>query len=409
MPDAPPAPPCTDDSQCTGALAHCSPAYECVECVQSSHCSGLTPVCDTTTHVCHACTDDAECASSVCNSLTGACLAETEVLYVAPAGAGSSDCARTQPCTLARAIVVAGAGRFTVKMAPGNYDASVVVTSKDLSIHGDGATLTAYASNSALDVQAGAHVQLRGLSLVNQGGDGAIYCGGSPGTPSLDLSRVSVQSDGGTLVVQDCTAAVTASRLISSSASTPNVFAAGSLTIQQTLIDGGNGVLAEGAATLVRITNSLILNQVGSNGPFTGSNLFGSGAGSMIVSFSTVIGSVVKCAQGVPRCAGGTALGSCIDNSIVYAPALNAAADAVQGNCTVKYSLVTPQVSQLAGGNNAFSLPPKFKDSAAGDYRLQAASPAVDTADPAATNAVDYDGIERPQGLRRDMGAFEYQ
>jgi hypothetical protein len=48
-----------------------------------------------------------------------------------------------------------------------------------------------------------------------------------------------------------------------------------------------------------------------------------------------------------------------------------------------------------------------FSDQAAGDFHLVAGSPAVDTADPAATNIIDYDGVARPQGPRRDRGAFE--
>lgn len=406
-PDAPPAPPCTEDSHCTGSLTHCSPANVCVECLQSSHCSGFEPVCDAT-QMCRACSKDSECESSACEVSTGACLADSEVLYVAPAGASASSCTRAQTCTMTRAIALAAPGRSTVKMSPGTYDASLDVNGKDLSVHGEGATLTAIGGDSVFDIQAGARVRLRDLAIVNLGGDGAVYC--YDADADLDMTGVSVTSDGGALVIQGCTGRVVGSRLVSTSASVPNVFAAsGNFSIERTTIDGGSGVLAEGAATLVRVNNSQFVNQVGSNGPFSGSNLFGGGAGSVFVSFSTVIGSVVKCSGGTPRCAGGTGIGSCMDNSIVYVPALGSADDAVQGPCTATYSLITPQTSLLAGGNNVFSVLPMFKNATSGDYHLKATSPAVDAADPAATNAVDYDGVARPQGTRRDVGAFEYK
>lgn len=408
-PDAPPGPACTDDSQCSGTLPHCSPANECVECVSSDQCSGLKPVCDASDHACHACSNDDECASSVCDVLTGACIAESEVLYVAPAGAGASDCSRLQPCTFTRSIVVATPTRSTVKMAAGNYDAYIVIAGKDVSIHGQSATLTALANNSALDIQAGAHVRVEGLSIVNQGGDGAVYCSGTPDIPSLDLSQVSVSSDGGTLVTQTCTGMITGGRLLSSSLSVPNVLAAGAnFTIERSIIDGGNGVLAEGTGSLVRINNSLIVNQLGTYGPFSGSALFTNGPGSIFVSFSTVIGSVVKCSSATPTCAGGSGAGSCIDNTIVFAPALNPSADVVQGNCTVNYSLVTPQNTPLSGSNNLPGVQPGFTNANGADYHLESSSPAVDAGDPSASNAIDYDGVLRPQGARRDIGAFEY-
>jgi hypothetical protein len=380
-PDAPPIPACTDNTQCTNPL---------------------TPICDEQS--CTACTDDAQCASTVCDAPTGACIAEANVLYVAAAGAGASDCTRLQPCTLSHAVDIATATRSSVKMSPGNYDASIAITGKDLVVHGDGATLTALGGNAALDVQAGAHVRIEGLSIVNQGDDAAIYCNGQ-GPPSIDLSRMVITSDGTTANLQSCTSSIRATRFVSTGTGSPNVLVAeANVTIDRSLIDGGNGVLAEGGGSLVHITNSLFVNQLGSYGPFTGSALFANnGPGSMFVSFSTVIGSVVKCEAKTPTCAGGSGVGSCIDNTIIYAPS---ATDAVQGNCSVSYSLASPQTTALIGGNNILGVDPLFNG--ATDYHLQMTSPAVDAADPAVSNSVDYDGVTRPQGTRRDMGAFEY-
>lgn len=129
----------------------------------------------------------------------------------------------------------------------------------------------------------------------------------------------------------------------------------------------------------------------------------------MFVSFSTVIDSPVVCATGTPACAGGTAEGSCIDNSIVVNTQPGAPADAVSASCLASYTIVSPQSSALSGTNNQLGIDPLLKDPANRDYHLQSGSPAIDAADPAATDMVDFDGNPRPQGARSDLGAFEFK
>jgi hypothetical protein len=55
------------------------------------------------------------------------------------------------------------------------------------------------------------------------------------------------------------------------------------------------------------------------------------------------------------------------------------------------------------------NIAPGFVNPSAGDFHLMSTSPAIDAADPAATISADYDGTPRPQGARRDIGAFEYK
>jgi hypothetical protein len=77
--------------------------------------------------------------------------------------------------------------------------------------------------------------------------------------------------------------------------------------------------------------------------------------------------------------------------------------------CSHSYDLIKPQSATPTGANNILNQDPRFVDGANGDFHLVAGSPAIDAADPAATNAVDYDGTARPQGTGRDIGAFEYK
>jgi hypothetical protein len=69
---------------------------------------------------------------------------------------------------------------------------------------------------------------------------------------------------------------------------------------------------------------------------------------------------------------------------------------------------VKPQGTAPPGANNLMNVDPRFVNAAAGDFHLVAGSPAIDAADPAATEASDYDGTTRPQGAGRDIGAFEF-
>jgi hypothetical protein len=62
-------------------------------------------------------------------------------------------------------------------------------------------------------------------------------------------------------------------------------------------------------------------------------------------------------------------------------------------------------------GSSAVVSAPLFVDAAAGDYRLQSGSPAIDKGTSSLNPFItaDYDGLVRPQGSAFDMGAFEYK
>jgi hypothetical protein len=70
--------------------------------------------------------------------------------------------------------------------------------------------------------------------------------------------------------------------------------------------------------------------------------------------------------------------------------------------------MIKPQVTS-PGATNLLNMDPRFVNAAQGDFHLMAGSPAIDAADPTATLSTDYDGVSRPQGAGRDLGAFEYK
>jgi hypothetical protein len=164
------------------------------------------------------------------------------------------------------------------------------------------------------------------------------------------------------------------------------------VAVERTLFDGGAALQSFGAT--VAVTNS-VLKKVGAssgNGAFQGGNFS--------IAFSTLVDTFVLC--------GGSGATSLMLNSSIV-DQTNSSSDAVQGSsCTIAYSVVYPQVQPL-GATNVAGMSPRLQDVPGGDYHLQSSSPAIDRADPGATQELDYDGVPRPQGAGRDSGAFEYK
>jgi hypothetical protein len=63
--------------------------------------------------------------------------------------------------------------------------------------------------------------------------------------------------------------------------------------------------------------------------------------------------------------------------------------------------------SAAAADHNLWGTDPLFENVAAGDFRLRAGSPAVDTGSATGAPAVDFAGVPRPQGAGFDIGAHE--
>jgi hypothetical protein len=344
---------------------------------------------------CRKCGADSECASDVCDVDAGTCTSSDLVLYVSPTGSATSACAQTTPCTLDHAIALADSTRYVIRLTPGAYNGSEIVSGKQVIIDGTDSTLTGAPVNAdAIAVEAGANVTVIGLALTALTGTGAIDCDGG----SITLTRVTIDSLQAGLVANpstSCTATVDRSMLKNQSATQPVVLATTNviLHIVRSTIDGGDGVQLFTTSAIAQIENTIFKNQTGPDGALNG-------PGHFTVSFTTFVDAPLKCTS--------TAVVTVSDSILV-----SSGQDAVSGtgaSCIVNDSILLPQTGSVTGSNDHPNVDPLFKDKANGDFSLQSGSPAIDAAPANATvPAADFAGTPRPQGSRADLGAFEYK
>lgn len=404
-PDAAP-PECVENSDCTGATPFCSPDATCVQCTQSDQCSAISPVCDLTSRTCRGCGADAECTSLVCTIDTGVCLTETSIVYASPAGSSTAPCTKEDPCSIQRAIAIADSSRNTVRLAPGAYTGNLTVSNKSIMIRGDGATLSSTQAPTIAVNDAG-RLDISGLVVMNSynGGDaGVLSCASlnNVDVPRIQLERVTIDGVKNGLTMRKCDAVMRASLLRTSGSGSSIVADIGTTAFvdRSSVLGGGYTVLSVNSS-LIRFSNSVI------GAPVSGNDAFFPLGGGVGISFSTVFNTRVSCPSGASSCSGGTPNGVCLENSIVANLTAGAPVNSVTGACSASYTLVFPQATAIAGANNKLGMNPLLKDAANGDVHLLSGSPAINAADPSATNPTDFDGMPRPSGGVPDMGAFE--
>jgi hypothetical protein len=395
---------CLANDDCSEPTPFCDPGVACVGCLVSDDCPTERPVCDATTRACRACAGDLDCASTLCDISTGACVAEADVLFSSSNGPDAGNCGRLEPCSLTRAIALADLTRYAIKLAPGTYVTKVTLSSKKIVIHGSGATFTStVADPTVISLQDGANLRLVGLSIIGLGNNGnqAVRCDASVTTPVLEMFRTSIDAEGAGIVGYPCDLVIEESTVRSRSTSAalvmaiyPSVF-----TAERSLFEGGGRI--ESLDGTIRISNSVI-RKVGSaatHGAFWGSGPFE-------ISYSTIVDTLVECDQSAMNGAKNMTLTS----SILFDPNASPTVGTLLGvtSCAkVSYSVIYPAASET-GGTNIDDVAPQLKDPANGDYHLESSSPALGRGDPTSTNAIDFDGVVRPQGAARDSGAFEF-
>jgi hypothetical protein len=424
---------CTGDLDClapTAAVCDLAATRMCVQCTQAEAgaCTGGTPICNTD-DTCRGCTGDDECTSSkVCDVPSGACTAEDAVLYVAPAGTGTT-CTQAQPCgELATALALVTADRKTIKLLAGSYTERVTIADTAVAIHADGADLSEASTGEVVRITGAADVTLLGLRIhdgLGGLGDG-ILCASSGGqVPTLALQRVAIEHNGGAGInATNCSltmsgSTVTGNQGVGVSAS------GGSLTMTGSTVTGNQGVgvsASGGSVTASRceisansgggvsvmngafdITNSFITrNGNPSTSPVGGASLSVSPATVNRFEFNTVVDNTVE--NGGFR-AGGVAcdgIGFTAPNNVIARNFINndpaQSSSNTNGTCTYPTSVVATTVALL-----------KFKspDDVPYDYHLTMGSSAVDQATTPSMISLDYDGDPRPQGPASDQGADE--
>lgn len=372
---------CTDSAQCSafdGADVCDGNSGACVSCVTSADCDPATPVCGAA-QTCSKCSRDNECASHACAD-DGTCVAEANVVYIAPNGFDTGMCTRDQPCAhLGYAAGRTGIGRDHIVAANGNYSYPALATISAPSqipvwIHGHGSVHTGGDEDGFLT--AVGPVTMRDVEIVN------TVAGALNARSVFTLERAAIRAAHG-------------------------INSQGRATIRDVRINvSGTGIgISSGSALIERV--SIVNGKVGIYGDNESSII----ATNVFISAILGLGIDLRAAKGTfefvtitnttGEVSGATAVhcsreDTLFRSSILWNPA--SAKPVLEGPCTVLDSLVGP--TPFPGGVNA---DPQFVE----EGKLSANSPARDlvTTGP----AMDLEGDPRPQGAGFDAGADEYR
>lgn len=176
---------------------------------------------------------------------------------------------------------------------------------------------------------------------------------------------------------------------------------------ENAILSGNNGgplVLAD-SLTAIKISDSLISGNTARGGllRFLGQIAF---LGEFLVDGTTIVGNTITTGP-VIRSDDDLPLG----NSIIWQPGTMT----LQGASALVDDVLASEIASLGSNPSIISAEPRFIDPAAGDYRLQAASPAIDFSGAALGDGFDLDGAPRGVDLARvadfngpiDLGAYE--
>jgi len=370
---------CTTSSQCTNpADPVCDTTnHVCVACTDgdTGACTGTAPVCSQNS--CRACISHGECSSLACLP-TGACGTDVEVAYAAPTGDDANPCTKDQPCK--RITVAAQKGKPYVKVT-GTLDEGVTIQDTNVHILADGgATVTrTMTSGPVLDIRGTSTVIIDDLTIrgaIGSTGNGINVPSGEPVT--LSLAHVAVLDNAATGI---------------------NVLG-GSLEMSRCIVSGNKtgGAIISAA---IDITNSLFVAN-GSGTSTTGGLTVTPAGNTNVFRFNTIADNLSSSGTSTLRGLN-CAIPMSVSSSII-------SANAASLNCTFDYSLFDSSVT-VTGTNIAGNA--KFKNNdatspmAADYYRIQQDSDALDRADPGSTMTVDIDGDTRSGA--KDIGADEYK
>ncbi len=363
-----------------------------IDCTTNAQCSNPAPICggDMT---CRGCAGNDECSSTVCETDTGACTAESAIVYASPTGSTTSDCTLTEPCTLARASQQAAiAIGKTLRLLPGNYtDNFAIAGNVIVKVVATGATL---AGTATMTVTGGATVDLRDLAITTAG-TSTLTCGDVSVAVAKSTLRLSGVEAG--LRIHRCSVTMVGGTLRGLSTTDDASLDADRVSVRYGFA-GTNG-----SRLSLRFTNSVFHDNMVSLGNFDSA----APGSKLSVAFSTFVFTTASNYFICNTNASNYIRTETFENNIFLAlPSTSSNTSVLPRTCVFSNNIMFPQNAPI-GGNPVVD--PKLVDVAAEDYRLKADSPALNAGLPSAslTTNHDFDGVARPQGAAHDIGAFE--
>lgn len=346
------------------------------------------------------CAADLEC-DGACHELTGACVAEATILYVSAAGNDNTACSKAAPCaSVAAALARATATRAFVRVDDGTYVGgwnvrplpgglpNVIISGPD--VDPAGVVFSPTAADD-LETQSTTSLVLEGVTIQGAPAAGLVV----RGTVTVSHVVVASASSAGLEVRSAGTLTVRDSRIASSGGL--GISSLGLVDVQraQILNNQGGGISASGGYTIV---NTILANN-GSplSGLIGGARLSPSAGKPAVFRFNTVTKNSAPAQAAGVQCDGPVVIEDSIiaNNGLIFASEIGS-------SCAPSFCLLAMAATN---GNNVEG-DPRFVN-AASDFHLMAGSPAIDKADPDATEALDFEGGARPSGPVRDIGADE--
>ena len=366
-------------------------------CATNADCKTAAPICDPSSLTCRGCIADTECGNDVCLEYTGACAAENNTLFVAPAGVNSGSCTRAAPCqTIPYALGLVAPNRRTIAVADGtytdNFQIKATLGANSLVISGpdrDPAGVLVMIGGTIVNESSTHDIVIEGVTLQST----APRVVDNRGT--LTLSRVAITGMG------DCLTSTNPNTLRIWDSQLGPCMQQGIILMQTTLElerstirAAGNGGITINSAQAT-IENCVIADNGTTGSGYGGVRYQNLNGKPQVFRFNTVANNLTNGNPSAVQCSEPIALASSI---LVDATA----AIPLDPSCDPSYSLfaVPPTGTGNVMGDPAFL--------GTGNYHIGASSAARDGGDPAATLGLDIDGEVRPQGgTQRDIGADE--
>ena len=408
---------CVMDADCMDpAAAKCDSDGVCVACVDNAQCTAETaPACDATSHMCRACTADADCDSGVCLEFSGECAVTSRLIVVSPSGASNGQCDAGHPClTIVDAMALITGERDVIRIVGGKVQTgkpSIDVPHIDaVIVDGDATAAVGPGSGSAVfEVEQGATLTLEGVAISGTGPSSRVMAvnniGGQVVITKCALTHSGFTLGIGTLaidssVLDDFVATQTGgvAKLENNHSSAFSfTMTSGDATLERNVLGGDGAETVEVDGGRVTLDNNLITSTDSFEDAI---RIQGATAGSTF-RFNTMVNT-----SGVDNTATSV---NCTANTFATSNII-AWNSSGRLECVSTYSLYDTFANPGGGGNQSADASAFFIDYAHQNYHLSATSPALGHGDPAVTNVtVDLDGNPRPNpaGSAPDVGAFE--